>query len=172
MRVVTAARLALPGDGLAARIDAAHVRTHRAAKSFRIARAIRVYVLIIVHLLGCNSSCRAVGVWRQGKWNTVAPPPADLRGQQFGIDLVFIRLQEIFESDDVGLDHLENSKAAVQAKFSRLRQDVILSLFLQDEQPGLAGLLVIRVIFFRAATEGGLTDAVSVFELNSVPRHG
>ena len=40
---------------------------------------------------------------------------------------------------DVGLDLVENSKATVQAKCSRLGYIVVLSLLPQDEQPWLAG---------------------------------
>jgi hypothetical protein len=47
----------------------------------------------------------------------VAPPSADLRGKQFGIYRVLVRLQEIFEADDVRLDHLEDGKTSVQTEF-------------------------------------------------------
>ena len=57
--------------------------------------------------------------------------------------------------DDVGLDLLEDRKAAVQAELSRLGYHVVLSVFPQDEEPWLAGLLVIGVILFRAAANGG-----------------
>ena len=81
-------------------------------------------------------------------------------------------MQKILKANDVGLDLLENCKATVQAKFSRLRYLVVLSVFPQDEEPWLAGLLVIRVIFFRATPNGGHTDAVGISEVKFAGRHG
>ncbi len=75
-------------------------------------------------------------------------------------------MQIILKSNNVRLDLFEDSKAAVQAKFTRLRHEVILSLVLQNEQPGLAWLLVIRRIAFRTAANGGHADAVCVTEVN------
>src|SRR5439155_6612286 len=58
------------------------------------------------------------------------------------------------------------SKAAVQTEFTRLRHVIILRLVLQNEQPGLACLLVIGRISFRTAANRGHADAVSVTEVN------
>ena len=64
MSIVASARLSLSGDGLASRIDAAYVRTDRAAQAPGIARTIGVHVLEVVQLLGRYSTRRTVGVWR------------------------------------------------------------------------------------------------------------
>ena len=53
---------------------------------------------------------------------------------------------ENLKANDVGLDLFEHGKAPVEAKCSRLRYHVVLSVFPQDEEPWLAGLLVIRGI--------------------------
>ena len=74
-----------------------------------------------------------------------------------GSILSLVRLQELFEANDVGLDLLEDRKAAVQAECSRLGYVVVLSVFPQDEEPWLAGLLVIGRIALRAAANGGRT---------------
>ena len=97
--------------------------------------------------------------------NAVAPSSAQFRGEQFGIDLVLVRLQEILESDDVRLDHLEDSETAVQAEFPWFRHEVVLGVILQDEQPGVAGLLMVGRIPFRPAANGGHADAVGIAEM-------
>src|ERR1700730_2850286 len=133
MRIVAAAGLTLARDGLASRADAAHVRADGAAQSLWLARSIRVNVLEVVHLLCRHPSRRAISVRRHHKRNAVAPAPADLGRKQFGIDRVLVRLKAFFKSDDIRLDHLEHSEAAIQAKFPRLRHEVILSLVPQDK---------------------------------------
>ena len=89
-----------------------------------------------------------------------------------GIDLVPVRLQERFEGDDVGLDLLEHSEAAVQAQCSRLGHVVAPRVFPQHEEPGLAGFLVIGQMGLRAAADGGRGDGVGVPEVDLGRRHG
>ena len=103
MSIVAATGLTLARDRLASRIDAAHVRADRTAQTLGIARAVRVHVFEVVQLLGWNSARGAVGVRRQCKRNAIAPSTADLGGEQFGIDLVLVRLKEILEPDNVRL---------------------------------------------------------------------
>ena len=143
MGIVAAAGYPLARDRLTSWIDAAYVRADGTADPLRISRTVGVDVLEVVQLLGRDPSRRAVRVRRQGEGNAVAPSPAHLRGQQFGIDLVLVRLQEVFEADDVGLGLLEDGKAAVQAECPRLGYHVVHSVFPQDEEPRLARLLVI-----------------------------
>ena len=112
-----------------------------------IARAVGVDVFEVVQLIRGDAAGGAVGVGRQRERDAVAPASADLGGEEFGVDLVFFRLQEIFEADDVGLDHLEDGEAAVEAEFAGLGDDVVFGVVLQDEEPGVAWLLVIgRVV--------------------------
>ena len=109
------------------------MRPNGAAQTLGISRPVGVYVLEVVQLIESNPAGRAIRIRRQCKGNAIAPSPTYLGGKQFGIDLVLVRLQEILESDDVGLDHLEDCKASVQAQFSRLRQQVIFGVVLQNE---------------------------------------
>ena len=172
MSIVAAAGLALASDRLAARIDAAHVRTNGTAQSFRIARSICVYVFIIVHLVRGNSSRRAIRVGRQDKRNAIAPSTAHFGRKQFRIDFVFVRLQKLFKSNYIRLNHFEDSKTAIEPKFPWLRHQVIFRVILQDEKPGFAGLLVIGMIFFRAPVNGGHADAVCISKVNSGSKRG
>jgi hypothetical protein len=64
-------------------------------------------------------------------------------------------LQEILESNHLRLGHLENGETAIQTELSRLGQIVILSILSQDEQPGFTALLMIGVISFWTAANGG-----------------
>src|SRR5437588_310456 len=96
----------------------------------------------------------------------IAPAYTNLGGEKFGINLVLVRLQEVLESNDVRFDHLEDGKAAIQTELPRLWHEIVFRLVQQDEQPGFAGLLVIRRIALRTAVNGGHADAVGVTEVN------
>jgi len=96
----------------------------------------------------------------------VAPSPAHLCGQQLGIDLVLVRLQEVLKANDVSLDLLEDCETAVQAELPRLGYVIVLRFFPQHEEPRLAGLLVIRPVPFWAAANGGVSDSVGISEVN------
>src|SRR5262249_43642952 len=92
--------------------------------------------------------------------------PRTVRGpKDSACDARFVRLQEILEADDVGPDHLEHGEAAVAPKFLGFRQDVILSLVQQDEQPGLARLLMIAPVALRPTADSRHADAVGRNEL-------
>src|SRR5450432_596512 len=166
VRVIAAAGLALPRDRLASRVDAAHVGADWATQAPGIARSIRVDVFKIVKLLRGKSTRRAVTFRGQGKRHAITPATAHLGGEQFGIYLVLVRLKKLLEPDNIRLDHLEDSKAAVQTELSRLRHQIILGVVPQREQPGFAGLLVIRWISLGTAVNGGHADAVGVAEVN------
>ena len=151
--VVAAAGLSLAGDGLASRIDPADVRPDRTAQTLRITRPVRIHILEVVQLLRRDSTRGAVGVRGERKRNAVAPPSAHLGGEQLRIDPLLVRLQEILEADHIGPDHLEDGETAIAPQFRRLRHEVILGLVQQDEQPGLARLLVIGLVALRARRE-------------------
>ena len=114
MRIVATAGLALARDWLTSWIYAANVGADGTADPLRVSRTIGVHILEIVQLFERRSRPGAVRVRRQRKRNAVAPSPAHLCGQQFRIDLVLVRLQEVFKANDVGLDLLEDREAAVQ----------------------------------------------------------
>jgi hypothetical protein len=138
----------------------------RAAQALRVARAIGVHVFKVIQLFGRDPSRGAVRVRRQRKRNAIAPPSANLGGEQFRVDLVSVRPKKALKPDDVRLDHFEYGETAVRSELSRLRHEVILSFVQQNEQPGFAWLLVIRRITFRAASNGGHADSVGVAEVN------
>src|SRR6202040_4210055 len=96
--------------------------------ALRIARPISVYIFEVVQLLERDPARRAIGVRRQRQRNAVAPPSAHLGGEEFGIDLILLRLQEILETDDVRFSHLEDRKTPVQTEFSRFRDKIVLGL--------------------------------------------
>jgi len=79
----------------------------------------------------------------------------------------FCDCRKFSKSDNIHLDHLEHCKAVIEAQFARFGDEVVLNLILQNEQPGLAGLLVICGITFRAAANGGHADAVGVVKVNA-----
>ncbi len=166
MSIIAATGFTLTRDRLAPWIDAAHVRADRAAQTPGIARAIRIHVFEIIELLGRQSALRAIAFWGQCQRNAVAPPSAHLGGEQFGIDLVLVRLEKLFEPNDVRLDHLEHREAAVQAEFSGLRHQIVLGVVPQHKQPGFARLLVIQRISLRATANRSHADAVGVTEMN------
>ena len=170
--IVAAAGNSLARDRLPSWIDASYVCADGTANPFRISRTVGVDVLEIVQLFGRDSARRVVRVRRHGERNAVAPSPTHLCGQKLGIDLVLVRLQEVFEADDVGLGLLEDRKAAVQAQGSRLGYLVVHRVFPQDEEPWLARLLVIGLIVLRAAANGGRRDGVGVSEVNFGSGHG
>ncbi len=66
---------------------------------------------------------------------------------------------------------LKTAKLPFSTQCSRLGYHVVLSVFAQDEEPWLAGLLVIRVIAFRAAADGGRGEAVGIAEVHFGGRH-
>ena len=100
--------MALARDRLPPGIDAANMRPDRAAHTLGITRPIGVYVFEVVQLLVGYPARRAVGVWGQYKRNAVAPAAAHLGGEELRIDLIPLRLQEMFEPEDVGADDLED----------------------------------------------------------------
>src|SRR6202522_409855 len=118
VRVIAAPRFALPGDGLVARIDAPHVRANRTAQPLGIARSVFVYVSVVVQLVRGDPARRAVCFRRQFQWSAVAPPSADLGGQQLGIYFGLVRLEKLLKSNHVRLDHLEDCEAAIQSDLS------------------------------------------------------
>ena len=125
VRIVAAAGDPLARDRLTSWIDTSYVRADGTEDPFRISRVVGVDVLEIVQPFGGDAICRAIRVRRQRERNAVAPSPAELRGQQFRIDPVLVRLQEVLEGDDVGLDLLEDREAAVQTKLPRLGNRVV-----------------------------------------------
>src|SRR5260370_35317787 len=162
MGIVAATRPALSGDRLSSWVDTAYVGTHRTPQALGIARTIGVDVFEVIQLLDRDSSLGAVGLGRQYERNAVAPPAAHLRGEQLRIDLVFVRLQEILESDYVRLGHFEDCKTPVEPKFVRLRHKVVLGIVEQHKEPGFAWLLVVRRGSFGAAAAPGPADPVGV----------
>src|SRR5258706_7932736 len=131
--IVAPAGLALARHRLAAWIDATHMRANRAAQAPGVAGAIGIDVFEIIEPLGGQSALRAIAVRRQCQWDAVAPASAHLGGEQFGIDLVLVRLKKVFEADYVRSDHLENSKAAVQTELSGLWHQIILGVVPQHK---------------------------------------
>ena len=94
VRVVAPAGLTLARNRLATGIDPTHVRADGTTQTLRIARTIRVHVFEVIELLRRQSALRTIAVRRQCKWDTIAPSPTYLGGEQLGIDLVLVRLKE------------------------------------------------------------------------------
>ncbi len=67
---------------------------------------------------------------------------------------------------------LKTAKLPFRPSCSRLGDVVVRGVFPQDEEPWLAGLLVVRRIVLRTAANGGHADAVGVSEVHLGSRHG
>src|SRR5665811_2122214 len=76
--IVAAARLTLPRHRLAARLNAAHMRTDGAAQTLGVARSICVHICEVVELFRGKAALEAVALRRQCQRDTVAPPSANL----------------------------------------------------------------------------------------------
>ncbi len=94
-------------------------------------------------MIRSDPTFRAIRVRGERKRNPVAPSSAHLGGEQLRVDHVLVRLEKILEAGHVRPDHLEHGKAAVVPQFCGFWHEVIKSIFPQDEQPGVAWLLVI-----------------------------
>ena len=133
----------LAGDRLAARIAATNVRADGTAQPAGVSRSVAVHVFEVVQRFRGDAPGRGIRVRGERQRNAVAPAAADLGGEQLGIDLVLVRLQEVLEADNILLDHLEDAEAPVAPELRRTGQVVVLCVLGENEEPRLARLLMI-----------------------------